>query len=104
LEVVTEIIWNINELDPTSTTTFDDSGLLPLHTALANHAPYHVVENLLLCNWGTVYMEVDDDCDNVDLRGMLPFQLAAVCGCDIEVVDLLLRAHPIGIAGALQSD
>eukprot|EP00580_Thalassiosira_gravida_P005334 CAMPEP_0201656460 /NCGR_PEP_ID=MMETSP0493-20130528/46535_1 /ASSEMBLY_ACC=CAM_ASM_000838 /TAXON_ID=420259 /ORGANISM="Thalassiosira gravida, Strain GMp14c1" /LENGTH=451 /DNA_ID=CAMNT_0048133073 /DNA_START=138 /DNA_END=1493 /DNA_ORIENTATION=+ len=101
LEVVTEMIWKINELDPTSVTTFDDSGLLPLHTALANHATYHVVENLLLCNRGTVCMEVDDDCDNVELRGMLPFQLAAVCGCDIEVVDLLLRAYPIGVAGAL---
>jgi len=104
LEVVTEMIWNINELNPTCATTFDDSGLLPLHTALASHATYHVVENLLLCNRGTVCMEVDDDCDNVKLRGMLPFQLAAACGCDVEVVDLLLRAHPIGVAGALQND
>lgn len=104
LEVVTEMIQSINELDPTSATTFDDSGLLPLHAALINHAPYHVVKHLLLCSWSTVSIEVDEDCDSIELRGMLPFQLAAASGCGIDVIDLLLRAHPIGISGALPED
>ena len=104
LEVVMEMIQNINDLEPTSTTTFDDSGLLPLHAALTNHAPYHVVEQLLLCNWSTISMEVDEDCDNLELRGMLPFQLAAACGCGVDVLDLLLRAHPIGVSGALPTE
>lgn len=100
LDVVTKMVIDINELDPTSTTTFDDSGLIPLHAALAHMAPYHVIEHLLICNWSTISMEVYEDCDNVEYRGMLPFQLAAACGCSIDIVNMLLRAHPIGVAGA----
>mmetsp|Transcript_8032 Transcript_8032/g.18155 ORF Transcript_8032/g.18155 Transcript_8032/m.18155 type:complete len:268 (+) Transcript_8032:241-1044(+) len=101
LNVVTEMILDINELDPTSATAFDDSGLIPLHAALTHSAPYHAIEHLLICNWSTISMEVDEDCDNVEFRGMLPFQLAAACDCSIDIVNLLLRAHPTGVAGAL---
>lgn len=104
LEVVIEMIMDIDELDPTSATTFDDSGLIPLHASLIYLAPYHVVERLLVCNWSAISIEVDEDCDNAEFRGMLPFQLAAACGCSFDIVNLLLRAHPIGVAGALLND
>lgn len=104
LHTVTEMIRNINELDPTNATTYDDSGFIPLHVALTHLVPYPVIEYLLSTNLSTISMEVDDDCDVVGYRNMLPFQLAAACGCGVDVVNLLLRAHPVGVAGALTSE
>lgn len=104
LDVVAEMISDIDKLDPTSATTYDDSGVIPLHAALIFLVPYDIIEHLLGCNWGSICMEVDEDCDNVEFRGMLPFQLAAACGCSIDVVNLLVRSHPMGIAGALQKN
>jgi len=96
MDVVVEMIDDINELDPTSATTFDDGGLIPLHAALT-HA---VIERLLGCNQSTIGMEVDEECDCVEYRGMLPFQLAAASGCSVDAVNMLLRGHPVGVAGA----
>jgi len=103
LEIVTEMITDIIELDPSSATTFDDSGLIPLHAALMNLMPYPIINHLLACTPVTVSMEVDEDCDSVQFRGMLPFQLAAACGCSASVVNMLLRAHPIGVFGAIHT-
>jgi len=102
LPIVTNMIVDINELDSKVSTTYDDSGLVPLHTALVYSAPYPVIEYLLKCNGSTISMEVNGDCDNVQFRGMLPFQLAAACNCSIDIVHLLLRAHPIGVLGAVR--
>ncbi len=101
---VAEMIADTNDLDGTSVTTYDDSGLIPLHAALVHLAPYHVIECLLKCNLGTISMEVDEDCDAVQYRGMLPFQLAAACGCGVDVANLLLRSYPISVAGALPKE
>lgn len=84
-----------------STNIHDDSGLTPLHAALVNNAPRPVVERLLECNGSSVTTEVDEDCDRVQFREMLPFQLAAACGCNEDIINLLIRAYPIGVAGAI---
>ena len=104
LDVVSEMISDIDKLDPTIAATYDGSGVIPLHAALIFLAPYSIIEHLLRCHWDTITMEVDKDCDNVEFRGMLPFQLAATCGCSIDIVNLLLRSHPIGVAGALRKN
>lgn len=101
LETVTAMIQDILQLDPSSATSYDDSGLIPLHTALIHLQKYPVIEHLLESNLSTITMVVDEDCDFVQYRGMLPFQLAAACGCGLDVVNLLLRAHPVAVAGAL---
>ena len=101
LELVTDMVTDIDLLDPTSITTFDDSGLLPLHASLIHLAPYAIVERLLKCNGSSITAKVDEDCDHVQFRGMLPFQLAAASGCCLAVIHLLLRAHPMGVIGAV---
>ncbi|KAL9184192.1 hypothetical protein ACHAXT_002278 [Thalassiosira profunda] len=104
LDLATEMIVDMNRLDAASATTLDGNGLIPLHAALTHRQPYAVVECLVRCNLSTIATEVGRDCGIVAYRRMLPFQLAAACDCGLDVVNLLLRAHPIGAAGALPTN
>mmetsp|Transcript_13723 Transcript_13723/g.28098 ORF Transcript_13723/g.28098 Transcript_13723/m.28098 type:complete len:866 (+) Transcript_13723:275-2872(+) len=99
--VAAEMVSDIHVLDIDAAACFDDNGLIPLHTALISKAPYAVVKALLECNEGSVTMEVDSDSVHVQYRKMLPYQLAAASDCSVEVIDLLMRAHPMGVAAAL---
>ena len=73
LDLVSEMVVDVDELDPTSATNFDDSGLIPLHAALIHAALYPNIEQPLICNGISIFIEVGEGCDYGEFHGMLPF-------------------------------
>lgn len=93
-DLVADAISSINSAHPFCLSHVDNSGFAPLHTALVNKMPYIVVEKLVECNGASVSVPVSEDVINVSLQGMLPFQLAASSGCEVDVIYFLLRSAP----------
>ena len=93
-DVVVEAISNLCDAHPTCITHVDNSGFIPLHTALSNKIPLHVIAHLIERNGSSVSIRVSENCPNVSLAKMLPFQMAAASGASEDCIYLLLRSAP----------
>jgi hypothetical protein len=93
-DLVTQAVLSISDMHPTCLTHFDDNGFIPLHTALANRMPLSVIQSLVQCNGSSISIPVSNDCPDISLRRMFPFQLAASSGSEEDVIYLLLRSAP----------
>lgn len=93
-DLVTQATKSIGGMHPTCLTHFDNSGFIPLHNALMNKMPFSVIQCLVQCNGSSVSIPVSDNCPEIPLREMLPFQLAASSEADENVIYLLLRSAP----------
>ncbi|KAL3779445.1 hypothetical protein HJC23_012722 [Cyclotella cryptica] len=93
-DLVADAVSSIHSMHPHCITHLDNTGFIPLHAALINKMPYNVVQRLVECNGSSVSASVSEDCANDSFRAMFPFQLAASCGCDLDVINFLLRSAP----------
>lgn len=93
-DLVADAVSSMNSMHPSCITHFDLTGFIPLHAALMNQMPYHVVQHLVRCNGSSVSIPVSKDCARASFRGLFPFQLASACGCDVDVIHFLLRSAP----------
>jgi hypothetical protein len=76
----------------------DKNGFLPLHLALLDsRCSFYFIEAIFNCKPVTGNMEVARWSKRLLLRGLLPFQLAAVSNCSVDVVYSLLRSDPMGV-------
>lgn len=93
-DLVTQATLSISDMQPTCLTHFDNNGFIPLHAALVNKMPFSVIQCLVQCSAISISIPVRDDCSDISMREMLPFQLAASSGADEDVIYLLLRSAP----------
>jgi hypothetical protein len=76
----------------------DKNGLLPLHLALLDsRRPFHLIDSILGCKPSTISIMVAPWSKRLLLRGLLPFQLAAISDYSIDVIYILLRTDPATI-------
>jgi len=89
------MLKEIHQTEPSLFAQADESGFIPLHLCLLNKKspPYELVKAVVNCYPSALTVEVHGKV----YRGFLPFQVAAISGCDENVIMYLLRNHPMGV-------
>jgi len=94
------MLQDIHKIEPTLFSKTDQSGLLPLHQFLLKRKSptFDSVKAVVQFNLNALITEVRG---KSNYHGFLPFQVAAVSGCDENVILYLLKQHPEGVVSRL---
>lgn len=95
--IVVNMICDLHSLNPRATSQVDHNGCMPLHFALLSSPSFEVVKALVDCNASAATVEVRSSSDGAWYHNMFPFQVAAATDCSLEVINLLLQSHPVGV-------
>lgn len=83
---------------------FDGNGFLPLHLALMDKSSsFELIETIVGCYGAAVTVDVPSFTKNRELRGFLPFQIAASTDSHLDIIYFLLRNHPVGVVSGINS-
>jgi len=90
------MLKEIHQIEPSLFFRADNSDFLPLHHCLMSKPPpsYDIVKVVVEFNHSALTTEINRV---TAYKEFLPFQLAAVFGCDEDVIQFLLRNHPVGV-------